>query len=341
MEPILDVKDLRVNFATYAGVVHAVRGVSFQLYEGESLAVVGESGSGKTVTAKAVMRLLGSTSGRIQEGSKIVLNGRDVVSMNKKELSVMRGQEISMIFQDSMTSLNPTMTVGAQIVENIIVHKHVGKKEAWAQAARMLEQVEIPNPAERLKNYPHQMSGGMRQRVMIAMALSCHPKILIADEPTTALDVTIQAQLMDLLRELKEKNNMAILLVTHDLGVVADFADRIQVMYAGVIVERGRAADIFRSPKHPYTWALLSSTPSKNMSRKSELYSIQGSPPDLRMEIKGCPFAARCAYCMSVCKRAAPPEYSLSEDHRAACWLLHEMAPKVQPPVTAGGRENG
>ena len=245
-----------------------------------------------------------------------------------------------MIFQDSMTSLNPTMTVGEQIAENIIVHKKVSKKEAMEQAVRMLELVEIPSPEERVKNFPHQMSGGMRQRAMIAMALSCNPQILIADEPTTALDVTIQAQLMDLLRSLKEKNNMSIILVTHDLGVVADFADRIQVMYAGQIVERGYSKEIFNNPKHPYTWALLCSTPSKNMARKSELYSLQGTPPDLRLEIKGCPFAARCAYAMPICHKAPPPEYSLTESHCASCWLMHENAPHVEPPAAAGGKRD-
>ena len=260
-EKVLEVDNLHVSFQTYAGEVKAVRGVSFELKKGETLAFVGESGCGKTVTAKAVMRLLKPPFAEIKPESKIVCNGKDVMKMTDKELYKFRGDEISMIFQDPMTSLNPTMTIGKQIMESLIIHRDMNKAEARKEAIRMLEMVKIPSPESRIDNYPHELSGGMRQRVMIAIALACNPKILIADEPTTALDVTIQAQIMDLMRELKEKSNTAIILVTHDLGVVANFADRIQVMYAGQVVERGTAREIFYESKHPYTWALLSSVP--------------------------------------------------------------------------------
>ena len=255
MEHILEVKNLNVSFKSYLGTVRAVQGVDFVLDQKETLAMVGESGCGKTVTAKSILRLFGRTTGTIADGSQILFEGKDILKMDKNELSDLRGAGISMIFQDSMTSLNPTMRVGKQIAECIRLHNRVSRQEAMQRACELLRLVEIPNPEERLKNYPHQMSGGMRQRVMIAMALSCNPKILIADEPTTALDVTIQAQLLDLLKGLREKFGMSIILVTHDLGVVADFADRIQVMYAGRVVERGTKEEIFRNPKHPYTWA--------------------------------------------------------------------------------------
>lgn len=341
MEELLKVKDLRVSFHSYAGVVKAVRGVSFSLNRGEVLAIVGESGCGKTVTSKAVMRLLDRTSGKIESGSTIELEGKDLVKMPKKELNRLRGKEISMIFQDSMTSLNPTMTVGKQIMENILTHEKVGKREARRRAKELLELVEIPDPEGRLDNYPHQMSGGMRQRAMIAIALACGPKILIADEPTTALDVTIQAQLLDLLRDIQKKNEMSVILVTHDLGIVANFADRVQVMYAGVIVERGSVRDIFKNPRHPYTWALLSSVPSRAQQSKSELYALQGTPPDLRRPLESCPFAERCEYCMAICRRQCPEEFPAGEGHTAACWLCHPMAPAVVPPDGIGGVSNG
>ena len=269
-EKVLEVDNLHVSFQTYAGEVKAVRGVSFELKKGETLAFVGESGCGKTVTAKAVMRLLKPPFAEIKPESKIVCNGKDVMKMTDKELYKFRGDEISMIFQDPMTSLNPTMTIGKQIMESLIIHRGMNKAEARKEAIRMLEMVKIPSPESRIDNYPHELSGGMRQRVMIAIALACNPKILIADEPTTALDVTIQAQIMDLMRELKEKSNTAIILVTHDLGVVANFADRIQVMYAGQVVERGTAREIFYESKHPYTWALLSSVPKVTNESKEE-----------------------------------------------------------------------
>ena len=329
-DKILEVKDLSVSFNTYAGEVKAVRGVSFELNRGETLAFVGESGCGKTVTAKSILRLLKPPFAVIKEGSQITCDGKDVLALNKKELCEFRGDEVSMIFQDPMTSLNPTMTVGKQIMESLRIHRHLSKKEAREEAIRMLKMVNIPSAEKRVDSYPHEMSGGMRQRVMIAMALACNPKILIADEPTTALDVTIQAQIMDLMRELKEKMNTAIILVTHDLGVVANFADRIQVMYAGQVVERGTAREIFYDSKHPYTWALLSSVPKLAKESKQELYTLQGTPPDLILPLKHCPFAARCEFCMPICKEQMPQETVLTDTHRLSCWLQHPDAPKVK-----------
>ena len=329
-DKILEVKDLSVTFNTYAGEVKAVRGVSFELNRGETLAFVGESGCGKTVTAKSILRLLKPPFAVIKEGSKITCDGKDVLSLNKKELCEFRGDEVSMIFQDPMTSLNPTMTVGKQIMESLRIHRHLDKKQAREEAIKMLKMVNIPSPEKRIDSYPHEMSGGMRQRVMIAMALACSPKILIADEPTTALDVTIQAQIMDLMRELKEKMNTAIILVTHDLGVVANFADRIQVMYAGQVVERGTAREIFYDSKHPYTWALLSSVPKLAKESKQELYALKGTPPDLILPLNHCPFASRCEYCMPICKEKNPLETTITDTHRVSCWLQHPNAPKVK-----------
>ena len=330
MEKLLDVNNLRVSFNTYAGEVKAVRGVGFELNEGETLAFVGESGCGKTVTAKAIMRLLQKPFAEIKEGSQVVYRGQDVLKMSKKELQSYRGDEVSMIFQDPMTSLNPTMTVGKQIMESLILHRGLDKKAAREEAINMLKLVKIPDAEKRVDAYPHEMSGGMRQRVMIAIALSCNPALLIADEPTTALDVTIQAQIMELLGELKKELNTAIILVTHDLGVVADFADRIQVMYAGQVIERGTVREIFHHAKHPYTWALLSSVPRLDTENKQELYALQGTPPDLINELNHCPFAARCEYCMGICKEAMPEETLVDGTHKVSCWLQHPDAPKVK-----------
>ena len=250
--------------------------------------------------------------------------------MSKKELQSYRGDEVSMIFQDPMTSLNPTMTVGKQIMESLILHRGLDKKAAREEAINMLKLVKIPDAEKRVDAYPHEMSGGMRQRVMIAIALSCNPALLIADEPTTALDVTIQAQIMELLGELKKELNTAIILVTHDLGVVADFADRIQVMYAGQVIERGTVREIFHHAKHPYTWALLSSVPRLDTENKQELYALQGTPPDLINELNHCPFAERCEYCMGICKEAMPEETLVDGTHKVSCWLQHPDAPKVK-----------
>ena len=329
-EKILEVKDLRVSFNTYAGEVRAVRGVDFDLHQGETLCFVGESGCGKTVTSKAILRLLQPPFATIKEGSQILFRGEDVLQMDKKRLRNYRGNDVSMIFQGPMTSLNPTMTCGKQIMESLLLHKNMTKAQAREEAIHTLELVKIPDAAKRMDDYPHQMSGGMRQRVMIAIALSCSPHILIADEPTTALDVTIQAQIIDLLRELRDQLNTAIILVTHDLGVVANFADRIQVMYAGQVIERGSVREIFYEAKHPYTWALLSSVPTLDKSNKQELYTLKGTPPDLILPLEHCPFAARCEYCMPICKETMPPETVLSDTHKVSCWLQHPNAPKVQ-----------
>ena len=329
-DKILEVDNLNVSFNTYAGEVKAVRGVSFELSKGETLAFVGESGCGKTVTAKSILRLLKPPFAVIKPESKIVCNGKDVLKMSEKELCEFRGDEVGMIFQDPMTSLNPTMTVGKQIMESLMIHKKLNKSQAREEAVNMLKMVNIPSPEKRIDNYPHEMSGGMRQRVMIAIALACNPNVLIADEPTTALDVTIQAQIMDLMMELKTKMNTAIILVTHDLGVVANFADRIQVMYAGEVVERGTTKEIFNESRHPYTWALLRSVPRLGSESKKELYALGGTPPDLLLPLNHCPFADRCEYCMPICKERKPQETVLSETHKVSCWLMHEKAPKVE-----------
>ncbi|WP_010293100.1 ABC transporter ATP-binding protein [Clostridium senegalense] len=341
MEKILDIKDLRVSFHTYAGEVQSVRGISFHLNKGETLAVVGESGCGKTVTAKAIMRLLPEPMpAEIKEGSKIEFDGNSVLDMDEKQLRELRGADISMIFQDPMTSLNPTMTIGKQISESLIIHRGMSKDEAMKEAIKMLDLVNIPNADKRAYQYPHEFSGGMRQRAMIAIALACNPKILIADEPTTALDVTIQAQIMDLIGDLQEKLGTAVILVTHDLGVVADVADRIQVMYAGQIIERGNLDEIFYDPQHPYTWALLQSVPRLDTKNKDVLYALNGTPPDLIKPPVGCPFAARCEYCMGICREAMPEVTVISDTHEVACWLKHSMAPKVEvPEVLKRGEE--
>ncbi|CAM2776109.1 ABC transporter ATP-binding protein [Hathewaya histolytica] len=332
MNKILEVKDLEVSFHTYAGEVKSVRGVSFELNKGETLAVVGESGCGKTVTSKAIMRLIPEPPGEIKKGSKILFEGKNILDMSKNELRNLRGSEISMIFQDPMTSLNPTMTVGKQIAESLIIHRGMKKKEALEEAIKMLTLVGLPNADKRAKQYPHEFSGGMRQRAMIAIALACNPKILIADEPTTALDVTIQAQIMDLIGDLQKKLGTAVILVTHDLGVVADVAHKIQVMYAGQVIERGTTDEIFYNPKHPYTWALLQSVPRLETGNKEKLYALGGTPPDLIKPPVGCPFADRCDYCMDICKQAMPDTTKLSDTHEASCWLQHPYAPKVDVP---------
>ena len=325
-ERILDIQDLRVSFDTYAGEVQAVRGVSFHVDQGEVLAIVGESGCGKSVTAQTIMKLNPMPPARIVSGS-IRLGEHDIVAAGEKEMQAIRGKEVSMIFQDPMTCMNPTTQVGKQIVEAIKLHQKLSPKEAKAEAIRCLKQVRIPNPEERAKQYPHQFSGGMRQRAMIAMELSCNPKLLIADEPTTALDVTIQAQIMELLADIKNEIHTAIILITHDLGVVAGSADRVAVMYAGKIVETGSTRDIFYHSAHPYTQALIGSLPSVDVTKQQRLVSIPGTPPDLLAPPKGCGFAARCKYCMRICQEEYPPEFTVGEGHTANCWLLHPDCP--------------
>ena len=326
MADVLKIENLHVSFDTYAGEVHAVRGVSLHVGEGEVLAIVGESGCGKSVTAQTIMKLNPMPPARIKEGS-IDLCGEDIVAANEKKMQDIRGRLVSMIFQDPMTCLNPTMKVGKQLTEAICQHRKLSKDEAKKEAVRLLEMVQIPNAAERAEQYPHEFSGGMRQRAMIAMAMSCEPKLLIADEPTTALDVTIQAQIMQLMAKVREETGTAIILITHDLGVVANLADRVAVMYAGKIVETGTAEDIFYRPKHPYTHALLKSLPTVETSREEKLVSIAGTPPDLFMPPKGCEFASRCEHCMKVCKKHVPPTYEVGAGHKAACWRLHPACP--------------
>lgn len=332
-ETLLKVDDLHVSFDTYAGEVRAVRGVSFHIDRGETLAIVGESGSGKSVTAQATMRLSADRQIRYKNGS-ISFSGKEILKLKEKELQHIRGSEIGMILQDPLTSLNPMMTVGKQIAEGLIKHQHLQKKQAIVKAVEMLTLVGIPEPERRVNQYPHEFSGGMRQRVSIAIALACNPKLLIADEPTTALDVTIQAQILELMIDLQEKLGTAILLITHDLGIVAEMADRVMIMYAGNIVESGSCDDIFYNPSHPYTWGLLGSIPQPGQKNKEELASIKGTPPDLHAEIQGCPFKHRCRFAMEVCHKATPFTYEISQGHTACCFLHHELAPSVVNPIT-------
>lgn len=328
-EKILEIKNLKINFNTYAGKVYAVRDVSFHLNKGETLAIVGESGCGKTVTSKGILKLLPKYICEYEQG-KIIFNGKELLSLKDKEMNKIRGKDIGMIFQDPMTSLNPTMTIGDQIMESLIIHKNVNKKEAEKLAIEMLKMVKIPEPERRMKSYPHEFSGGMRQRAMIAISLACSPKILIADEPTTALDVTIQAQIMALIKELQVKMNTGVILITHDLGVVAGVADRIQVMYAGQIVETGDIKEIFKNPRHPYTLALMKSIPSVNTENKSKLYAIKGMPPDLIAPPKGCAFASRCDCAMKICLEKEPETFQVNGNHFSKCWLEHELMKEVK-----------
>ena len=337
-ETILKISDLDISFRTNAGVVHAIRGVDMDLQKGETVAVVGESGSGKSVTMKAVMGLLDSNavvnSGEILyrkpgDGDEQMI---DLLKIGKKQLRQdINGQHIAMVFQDPMTSLDPTMPIGRQIMEGILLHKNVSQSEARRRALELLELVGINDAEKRFKNYPHQLSGGMRQRVVIAIALSADPDILICDEPTTALDVTIQAQILELINKLKAERHLSIIFITHDLGVVAKVADYVNVMYAGRIVEVGNVNEIFYEPCHPYTWGLLSAMPDINTD-DDRLYSIPGSPPNLLHEPVGDAFADRNPFAMAIDKKAAPPMFKISETHFAATWLLHPDAPKVELP---------
>ncbi|OGO77647.1 MAG: peptide ABC transporter ATP-binding protein [Clostridiales bacterium GWB2_37_7] len=335
-ERILEVKDLHISFDTYAGEVKAVRGVSFHLNKAEAIAIVGESGCGKSVTAQSIMKLIPMPPGRYKSGS-VLFNGQEITKFNNKQMEAVRGSEMGMIFQDPMTSLNPTMHIGKQIAEGLRKHQHLSKQQAHEKAIEMLKLVGIPNPERRVNQYPHEFSGGMRQRAMIAIALACKPKLLIADEPTTALDVTIQAQILDLMKELKSKLDTSIILITHDLGVVADMAERIIVMYAGKVVESGTVDEIFYNPKHPYTWGLLKSVPRLDAENKEELIPIIGTPPDLFAPPAGCAFAARCAYAMEVCYQQQPEDTVAENGHISACWLQHPLAPKVERPAGIGG----
>jgi peptide/nickel transport system ATP-binding protein len=329
--PLLEVEGLKTHFFTRDGVVRAVDGVSFTIQPGETLALVGESGCGKSVTSLSIMRLIASPPGRTVAGA-IRFNGRDLLGLSEPEMRQVRGNEISMIFQEPMTSLNPVLTVGGQIAEALVLHRGLSRSEAMARAIEMLRLVNIPEPARRVTEYPHQMSGGMRQRVMIAMALACDPKLLIADEPTTALDVTIQAQILDLMRALKEKTGAAILLITHDLGVVAEMAQRVVVMYAGRKVEEAAVNDLFDRPRHPYTRGLMRSIPrlGASLGAGKRLAEIPGLVPSLREPIAGCAFAERCAYAVERCRAEPPPLEAKEQGHTVACWQA-DILPATAP----------
>ena len=322
---LLSVRDLKTSFFTHVGEVKAVRGISFDVNEGEVLGIVGESGSGKSVTSLSILGLL-QYPGRVVDG-EILLNGEDILTYSKDQMRKVRGKEIAMIFQDPMTSLNPVYTIGNQVMEMILEHEKMTKREARARAIEMLKLVGIPAAEKRIDSYPHEFSGGMRQRVMIALALSCNPKLLIADEPTTALDVTIQAQILSLIKSLNKQFGMTTMLITHDLGVVATVCDKVAVMYGGLIMEYGTVDEIFYHPRHPYTMGLLGSIPHVDGGEKRRLIPIDGTPPDLINPPKGCPFSTRCKYCMNVCTREQPP-YFAEDKHRTMCWMLDADAPK-------------
>ena len=322
---LLSVRDLKTSFFTHVGEVKAVRGISFDVNEGEVLGIVGESGSGKSVTSLSIMGLL-QYPGRVVDG-EILLNGEDILTYSKDQMRKVRGKEIAMIFQDPMTSLNPVYTIGTQVMEMILEHEKMTKRESRARAIEMLKLVGIPAAEKRIDSYPHEFSGGMRQRVMIALALSCNPKLLIADEPTTALDVTIQAQILSLIKSLNKQFGMTTMLITHDLGVVATVCDKVAVMYGGLIMEYGTADEIFYHPRHPYTMGLLGSIPHVDGGEKRRLIPIDGTPPDLINPPKGCPFSTRCKYCMNVCTQEQPP-YFAEDKHRTMCWMLDADAPK-------------
>lgn len=322
-EVILKVDDLRTYFNTDDGIVKAVDGVSFKLKKGEMLGIVGESGSGKSVTNLSLMKLIPSPPGKIMSGTAM-LDGADIFQMSDAEIRKLRGNRISMIFQDPMTSLNPFLRISTQMIETIMLHQNVDKEAARARAVEMLELVGIPNPSKRVNDYPHQFSGGMRQRVMIAMALSCNPEILIADEPTSALDVTIQAQIIEVIQDLCRKLNTAVIMITHDLGVVAGICDTVCVMYAGRIVEKGTNDEIFKEPKHPYTQGLIKSVPRLDKPTTEKLYSIEGQPPNVIDLPECCPFHPRCEHAMDKCRNTYPPLKTYGEGREVRCWLYEE-----------------
>lgn len=324
MEPLLEASHLSVVFETYAGTVHAVQDVSFSIGQGEIVGLVGESGSGKTVVSQSILQLIPRPPGKILSGA-MNFEGVDLLQLSEAQMKRVRGNQISMIFQDPMTSLNPTMRIGNQIMEALVYHAQISTAEARARALDALADVGIPDPKLRFNNYPHQFSGGMRQRVMIAMALVCNPKLLIADEPTTALDVTIQAQILELMKKLNQERKTSILLITHDLGVVAGLCDRVIVMYAGKVMEVGGVDELFACPTHPYTQALLKAVPRLSSDQKRPLVPIEGVSPDLRYPDEGCPFLERCPHAMEVC-RMQPPAFPLGEERYVNCWLQHPFA---------------
>lgn len=333
---LLEIKNLNVEFETYGGSVKAVRGISLNVKKGRTLAIVGESGCGKSVTFQSIMSLIASPPGKLTSGSAL-FDGQELIDLPQRELNKIRGKDIGFIFQDSMSSLNPTTTIGNQLIETVLIHSKISKKQAWEQAIGLLERVHISEPARRMTQYPFELSGGMRQRVMIAMAISCQPKLLIADEPTTALDVTIQAQILELLKELQQKNEMAMVLITHDLGVVAKMADDVAVMYAGQIVELGGVNSLFSETSHPYTLGLKNALPS--MNHRDRLTAIKGHPPDLFSPPPGCAFHLRCPFAMKICATRVPPQFG-NVDRMSRCWLHHSAAPKSQEfPLSAELKE--
>ena len=329
MKNILEVKNLAVSFQTFFGEVEAVRDISFNVGKKETVAIVGESGCGKSVTANSIMKLLPMPPAFFK-GGQILFNGEDIIKKSEKEMQKIRGNQIAMVFQDPMTSLNPTMRIGKQIVEGLVRHQKLSKSEAQKKAIEMLNLVAVPQPEKRITQYPHEFSGGMRQRVMIALAMVSNPQLFIADEPTTALDVTVQAQILELMKNIQDKLGMSIILITHDLGIVADMSDRVVVMYAGQIVEQGLVDEIFKDPKHPYTRKLLASVPRLDMDRTERLHSIEGSPPDLYIPPKGCSFYDRCDHAMKICKDNFPNFENHSQNHISRCWLNHPMAKSVR-----------
>lgn len=347
-EKILEIRDLHISFKTDSGKVNAIRGVNLDLYKGETIAIVGESGSGKSVTTKAIMGIM-ANNGSIDKGTIQYtwhdeytgeIKTRDLCQISESEMQKeIRGRKIAMVFQDPMTSLNPTMTIGKQIMEPMILHYKRSKEEAYAKAVELLQLVGIVDAEKRMKNYPHQLSGGMRQRIVIAIALACDPYVLICDEPTTALDVTIQAQILELIQDIQRKKELSVIYITHDLGVVAKVADYVNVMYAGKIVETGTIDEIFYDPRHPYTWGLLSSMPDLD-TEDDELYTIPGTPPNLAHEVKGDAFAPRNQYALNIDLRVEPPMFDVpgSTTHKVASWLMHERAPRVEMPESLKNR---
>lgn len=333
-QPLLEVRDLNTSFYTEDGVVRAVREVSFHVMAGETLGIVGESGCGKSITGLSIMRLVPDPPGRIDKG-EIVLEGRDLLKLSDNDMRDVRGREIAMIFQDPMTSLNPVLTIERQIGETLRRHMGLSKAEARQRSIELLRMVGIPHAEQRIDDFPHQFSGGMRQRVMIAMALSCDPKLIIADEPTTALDVTIQAQILELMRSLQAEQNSGLILITHSMGVVAGMADRVQVMYAGSIVETASTEEIFANPRHPYTVGLMQSIPRLDARDKARLQPIRGLPPELIDQPDACPFAPRCQYARPKCLEARPSLFEVAEGHGSACWFWEEVSPTRSVELTA------
>jgi oligopeptide transport system ATP-binding protein len=329
-QPLLEVKELRTQFMTQDGIVKAVDDVSFYVMPGETLGVVGESGCGKSMTGLSIMRLIPIPPGKIASG-EVLLEGRDILKMSDNDVRKIRGKEIAMIFQDPMTSLNPVLTISRQLCEAIQLHLGMSKDQARARAVELLKLVGIPNAEKRLDQYPHQFSGGMRQRVMIAMALSCNPKLIIADEPTTALDVTIQAQILDLMRTLQSERDTGVIMITHSMGVVAGMADRVQVMYAGHIVETASTEEIFANPRHPYTVGLMKSIPRLDATTKEKLEPIRGLPPDLIDLPDMCPFVPRCNYAREKCEQKRPPLLEVAPGHHSACWFWDEVSKENEP----------